>query len=255
MKIATWNINSINSRLAHVMKWLDSSGADVLCLQETRCAANKFPAGLIRGAGFHVEFVGESSYNGVAILSKHPISNVQKNLPDDDDESPKRFIAADVEGVRIVNVYVPQGTKVFSEKFELKLEWLARLRRYFDENCPRDSNLVLCGDFNVAPDDIDVFDPVRCSGKIHFSEPERAAIDNVMEWGFEDVYRILNPGVSEFSWWDMKTKRFQSNHGLRIDHIWASEEMADRCVKSWIDKEPRGWEHPSDHTPVVAEFE
>jgi len=255
MKIATWNVNSINARLKHVLKWLDSSQTDVVCLQETRCVDKKFPAGLIGAAGYYAEFLGEKSYNGVAILSKYPISNVEKNMPDDDEGSPKRFIAADIEGVRIVNTYIPQGTKLWTEKFDFKLDWLKRLRRYFDENCARDSDLLLCGDFNVAPDEIDVWDAARCDGRIHFSKPERAAMNRVMEWGFIDVYRMLNPYLREFSWWDMKTKAFSKDEGMRIDHIWTSEELAEKCRKAWIDKEPRGWERPSDHAPVVAEFE
>ncbi|NNE99569.1 MAG: exodeoxyribonuclease III [Pyrinomonadaceae bacterium] len=255
MKIATWNINSINARLEHILRWLDSTQTDVLCLQETKCRDSKFPIGPLGSAGYSAEFLGEKSYNGVAILSKYPISNVQKNMPDDVEESPKRFIAADVEGVRIVNIYVPQGTKPGTEKFDFKLEWLRRLRKYFDENCPRDSDILLCGDFNVAPEPIDVWAPARREGKIHFTRPERAAIDDLMEWGFTDVFRMLNPGLMEFSWWDKKTRAFSKDHGLRIDHIWTSEDLADRCRRSWIDREPRGWKRPSDHAPVIAEFE
>ncbi len=255
MKIATWNVISVNARLGHVLKWLDSSQTDVLCLQETKCADKKFPAGRISAAGYSSVFTGEPSYNGVAILSKHPISNVQKNMPDDDDESQKRFIAADIGGMRIVNIYVPQGTKLWSGKFKFKLDWLGRLRRYLDKNCPRNSSLLLCGDFNVAPNEIDVWDPARCEGRIHFSKPERDAIDQIMEWGFTDVYRMLNPGLREFSWWDMKTKAFSRNEGQRIDHIWTSEELAEKASRAWIDSEPRGWDRPSDHAPVVAEFD
>ncbi len=255
MKIATWNVNSVRSRLDHVLRWLDSTRIDVLCLQETKCVDEKFPIGPLSAAGYSAAFVGEKSYNGVAILSKHPISNVQTNMPDDDQESGKRFIAADIKGIRIINTYVPQGKRPGSEKFDYKIDWLSRLREFLDKNCSRDSNLLLCGDFNVAPHEIDVWSPARLEGKIHFSRPERAALIDVMEWGFTDVYRMLNPEAKEFSWWDKKTKAFKKNKGLRIDHIWTSEELAERCRAAWIDTKPREWKKSSDHAPVVAEFD
>ena len=255
MKIATWNVNSINSRLEHVLKWLKLSETDVLCLQETKCVDSKFPRAAFSEIGYSADMVGEKSYNGVAILSKHPISGVQKNMPDDEADAGKRFIAATIEGIRIVNVYVPQGSKPGTDKFDAKLEWLRKLRTYFDYNCSRDADVLLCGDFNVAPTELDVWSPARCWGKIHFSEPEKEAIDHLMQWGFEDVFRMLNPAAKEFSFWDLKVKWFERDKGLRIDHIWTSEELADRCRKAWIDKEPQTWERPSDHTPVVAEFE
>ncbi len=188
MKIATWNVNSVRARLDHILKWLDSTRIDVLCLQETKCVDEKFPSGPLSAAGYSAEFVGEKSYNGVAILSKHPISSVQKSMPDEDKESPKRFIAADIKGIRIINTYVPQGKKPGSAKFDYKLDWLRRLRKFLDKNCSRDSNLLLCGDFNVAPHEIDVWSPARLEGKIHFSRPERAGFDRCHGMG---VYRCL----------------------------------------------------------------
>ena len=254
MKIATWNVNSINVRLEHVLQWLESTGTDVLCLQETKAVDKNFPLEAINEAGFNVAFIGEKSYNGVAIISTHEIKNVQKNMPEDNDESPKRFIAADINDVHIVNTYIPNGTELWSDKFDFKLDWLQRLRQYFDNKCDVNSDVLLCGDFNVAPDEIDVWDVQRWTGKLHFSKPERAAMYNVKQWGMTDVFRKLYPNKQEFSWWDFRTNAFPKDQGLRIDHIWTSKSLADKCEDCWIDKEPRGWERPSDHTPVVAEF-
>jgi exodeoxyribonuclease III len=255
MKIATWNVNSINVRLEHMFQWLDSTGTDVLCLQETKSVDENFPVDMINAAGFEVAFMGEKSYNGVAIVSREAIKNVQKNFPGDDADAPKRFIAADISGIHIVNTYIPNGTELWTDKFDFKLDWLQRLRKYFDDKCSPDSNVLLCGDFNVAMGDLDVWDVARWTGKLHFSKPERAAMHHVMQWGFVDVYRKHNPDKKEFSWWDFRTRAFDRDQGLRIDHIWTSPPLADNCTGCWIDKQPRGWERPSDHTPVVAEFE
>ena len=253
MKIATWNVNSINVRLEHVLKWLNATKTDVLCLQETKCVDENFPLEPIEETGYNVVFIGEKSYNGVAILSTHKIENVQKNMPGDD-ASPKRFISADINGTHIVNTYIPNGTKLWSDKFDFKLDWLQRLRNYFDENCDESEDVLLCGDFNVAMEDLDVWSVERWEGKLHFSIPERAAMYHVKQWGFSDAYRKINPETQEYSWWDFRTNAFPKDEGLRIDHIWTSESLTEKCENSWIDREPRGWERPSDHTPVVAEF-
>ena len=254
MKIATWNVNSINVRLEHVLHWLASTETDVLCLQETKTVDEKFPVKPINEIGYKVSFIGEKSYNGVAILSKHEMKNVQKNMPDDDDGSQKRFIAADINGMHIVNTYVPNGNELWSEKFSFKLDWLQRLRGYFDNRCNVGSDVLLCGDFNVAMDKIDVWDAKRWTGKLHFSLPERAAMYHVKQWGMTDVFRKINPDLQQFSWWDFRANAFLKNQGLRIDYIWASRSLADKCKYCQIDAEPRGWERPSDHTPVVAKF-
>jgi exodeoxyribonuclease-3 len=254
MKVATWNVNSINVRLEQVLNWLESTKTDVLCLQETKSVDKNFPLEQISEAGYNVEFVGEKSYNGVAILSKHKIENVQKNFHDAELDAPKRLIAADINGVHIVNTYIPNGTELWTDKFDFKLDWLQRLRKYFDERCPADSDVLLCGDFNVAPDELDVWNVKAWEGKLHFSKPERAAMFHVKQWGFTDVFRQQNGDLQKFSWWNYRMGAFQKNHGLRIDHIWTSKSLAEKCVGCWIDKEPRGWERPSDHTPVVAEF-
>ncbi len=255
MKIATWNVNSINVRMPQLLKWLADTDVDVACLQETKCVDDNFPYQPIKDAGYHVAFYGQKSYNGVAILSKYDINDVQKNFPDDDDESPKRLIAATVNGVRIVNTYIPNGTELWTDKFTFKLDWLQRLRRYLDETCDLSKDVLLCGDFNVAPEELDVWSVPAWEGKLHFSKPERAAIHHVKQWGFVDVFRKMNTDLKEFSWWNYREGAWQRNHGLRIDHIWTSASLADRCIGCWIDKDPRALEKPSDHAPVVAEFE
>jgi len=255
MKIATWNVNSINARLEHLLGWLADTQTDVVCLQETKCVDEGFPFEAIKDAGYDAAFIGQKSYNGVAILSKHKIENVQKNFPDDESDAPKRLIAATIKGVRIVNTYIPNGTELWTDKFTFKLDWLQRLRRYFDETCSTNDKVLLCGDFNVAPDELDVWSVQAWTGKLHFSKPERAAIHHVKQWGFVDVFRKTNGDAQEFSWWNYREGAWQRNRGLRIDHIWTSEPLADKCSACWIDKAPRALERPSDHTPVVADFD
>lgn len=255
MKIATWNVNSINSRLEHVCRWLTETKTDVLCLQETKCVDDNFPYQPIHDLGYHTAFFGQKSYNGVAIISKTPPDDVVKGFPDDDGESQKRMIAATVGGIRIVNTYVPNGSELWSEKFTFKLDWLQRLRKFFDETCDKRGDVLLCGDFNVAPDERDVWSVAAWEGKIHFSKPERAAIHHVKQWGLVDTFRKMNGDAKEWSWWNYREGAWQRNRGLRIDHIWVSLALADKCTGCWIDRDPRAWEKPSDHTPVVAEFD
>jgi exodeoxyribonuclease III len=255
VKIATWNVNSIKSRLQHVLTWCEATQPDVLCLQETKCIDAKFPHQRIRSFGYdHIVFHGERSYNGVAIISKYPIAEVQKNFPDDEASAPKRLIAGTIDGIRVVNVYVPHGTRQGTDKFTFKLDWTARLRKYFNETYGTKDNVLLCGDLNVAPHELDVWNPSLWRDKVHFTKPERDAIQDLKKWGFVDVFRQINEDVKEFSWWDQFRHSFEKDRGLRIDHIWASPPLATRCLDCWIDKDPRGWEHPSDHAPVVAEF-
>ena len=254
MKIATWNVNSIAIRLEQVLNWLKTHDIDVLCLQETKCVDEKFPLEAIRNEGYNAAFMGQKSYNGVAILSKHSITDVQYNFPDDDADAPKRLIAATVENIRIVNTYIPNGTELWTDKFTFKLDWLQRLRKFFDVTCNTDGDVLLCGDFNVAPDERDVWDVKTWEGKLHFTKPERAAMHHVKQWGLVDVFRQINGDEKEFSWWNYREGAFFKNHGLRIDHIWTSTSLAEKCTACWIDKTPRTLERPSDHTPVVAEF-
>ncbi|MGD9630112.1 MAG: exodeoxyribonuclease III [Pyrinomonadaceae bacterium] len=255
LKVATWNINGINSRLRHILDWSARNDPDLLCLQELKCSDSRFPLQRLRSAGFpHIEFLGEKAYNGVAILSQHPLEGTQRNLPDDLPESPRRLLSATIRGVRIVNVYAPHGTKLGSEKFRYKIDWLRRLRSYLDSVSSPDEEVLLCGDLNVAPHELDVWKPSVWREKLHFTKEEREALLHVKRWGFVDVFRQMNDDVKQFSWWSNFHNDFEKDRGLRIDLIWASQQIAEACTGSWIDKVPRGWDRPSDHAPVVAEF-
>ena len=255
VKIATWNVNSVLARLPLVLKWLEVARPHVLCLQETKCTDERFPRETFAELGYSTETFGQAAYNGVAILSHTPCAGVQRGFPEDDTTAQSRLLAAVVEGVRVVNVYVPNGQAVGTDKYRFKLDWLGRLRSFFDVHYNQDMPVLLCGDFNVAPEDVDVHDPKLWRGRILCSEPERAGINKVKEWGLTDAFRLHTPEGGHFSWWDYRAGSFRRNAGLRIDHIWVSAALAARCTKVWIDKEPRGWERPSDHAPVVAEFE
>ncbi|MFN3329479.1 MAG: exodeoxyribonuclease III [Pyrinomonadaceae bacterium] len=255
MKIATWNINSISVRLEQVLRWLQETQTEVLCLQETKCPDDKFPVFELKFCGYETAFIGEKSYNGVAIISRYPIEKVQYNLPDDTADASKRLISCVIKGVKIVNVYVPNGTELWSDKYHFKLDWLMRLREFLDSNFRKDEDVLLCGDFNIAPDARDVWRVEAWEGKLHFSKPERAALEHLKKWGFVDVFRRCNGDVKEFSWWNYRENAFAKNQGLRIDLIWTSESLAQKCTACWIDKRVRAWERPSDHVPVVAEFQ
>ncbi len=255
MKIATWNINSINSRLQILLDWCKANQPDIVCLQETKCVDSKFPHKQLRALGFdYIETAGEKSYNGVAILSRSPVSSVERNFPDDDKDAPRRLIAGTVEGVRVVNVYGPHGGGIGTEKYAYKLEWFARLRRYFDEGFDTGEHVLVCGDLNIAPQPQDVWNVNFWKDRLHFTKPERDVIQKLKKWGFVDVFRQMNEEAGEYSWWDYSPWAFRKNLGLRIDHIWTSPPLAELCTDCWIDKEPRGLEHTSDHAPVVAEF-
>jgi exodeoxyribonuclease-3 len=257
VQIATWNVNSVIARLPLVVRWLESARPDVVCLQETKCTDEKFPHSTFAELGYHTAHWGAPAYNGVAILSCTPLEDVQRGFGLDGgselDVQP-RLITGIVADAHIVNVYIPNGQAVGSEKYAYKLRWLEQLHRFFDENFGRDDQIALCGDFNVAPEDRDVHDPILWRGKILCSEPERAGVDELKEWGLIDSFRLHTAEAGHFSWWDYRGGDYRRNAGLRIDHIWVSEPLADRSTRTWIDKEPRAWERPSDHTPVVAEF-
>ena len=255
MKIATWNVNSILARLPHVTRWLEKESPDVLCIQETKCADEKFPSLDFKAIGYDCLIFGQQSYNGVAILSKAGCASVQRGYVEDDATAHSRLVAADVAGIRVVNVYVPNGQFVGSEKYQFKLGWMKRLRTFFDESYEPNTPVLLCGDFNVAPEERDVHDPRLWQNRILFSEPERAALQHVKDWGFADTFRLHTEEAGHYSWWDYRAGGFRRNLGLRIDHIWVSPPLAKRSTRTWIDKEPRGWERPSDHAPVVAEFD
>lgn len=255
MKIATWNVNSISARLPLVLTWLESKRPDVVCLQETKCVDAKFPADAFAQLGYSIATHGQPTYNGVAIASILPIENVVRGFPDDDEAAQSRAIAATVGGIRILNVYVPNGSEVGSEKFAYKLTWLGRLRAYLDGHFQKDTDVLICGDFNVAPEDRDVHDPKAWVGNVLVSPAERRALARISAWGFKDAFRMHNEKTGLYSWWNYRQMAFTRNAGLRIDHVWVTASLADKCSAAWIDQETRAWERPSDHAPVVAEFE
>jgi exodeoxyribonuclease III len=254
VKIATWNVNSVLARLPQVLRWLEAAAPDVLCMQETKCVDERFPAGDFASLGYSCESFGQAAYNGVAILSRIKCEQVQRGLPDDDQGAQSRLLAATINGIRIVNVYVPNGQAVGAEKYYFKLEWMRRLRAYFDSHYQTSERVLLCGDFNVAPEDLDVHDPDLWRGRILFSEPEHDALSRIKDWGFVDAFRLHNSEDKQYSWWDYRAGAFRRNLGLRIDHVWVTRSLAEASTRVVIDKEPRRWEKPSDHAPVVAEF-
>lgn len=253
ISIATWNVNSIRVRQDAVLAWIERHLPDVLCLQETKVVDEKFPRAAFEALGFAVEAYGQPAYNGVAILSRRPLSDVVRGLPGEASDAARRAIAATVEGVRVVNVYVPNGEAVGSEKFAHKLAWLDRLRQAI-EPAPRDSALVLCGDLNVAPEPRDVHDPAAWEGNVLYHPDARAALARVTDWGLVDALRLHHHEGGLFSWWDYRMNAFKRKLGLRIDHILVSPSLAARCTACAIDAEPRAQAQPSDHAPVYATF-
>ncbi|MES2075259.1 MAG: exodeoxyribonuclease III [Pseudomonadota bacterium] len=251
MKIATWNVNSLNVRLPHVLKWLEENPVDVLCVQETKMTDDKFPAAAIEAAGYHVVFSGQKTYNGVAILSKLPISDVVKNNPHYEDAQ-QRILAATIAGVRVVCAYVPNGQAVGTDKYEYKLGWLAAFHQWLSEEAALHPQLAVLGDYNIAPEDRDVHDPAAWADQVLVSVPERAALTRLLELGLQDAFRLFDQAEKSFSWWDYRALGFRLNKGLRIDHILLSKALVARCSACVIDRAPRKWEQPSDHAPVIA---
>jgi exodeoxyribonuclease-3 len=254
MLVATWNVNSLRVRLPHLADWLAANPVDVIALQETKLPDADFPQAEIEALGFGAAFSGQRTYNGVAILARHPLEDVVAGIPGFEDEQ-KRVLAATVGGVRIIDVYVPNGQAVGSEKFEYKLRWFEALRQYVATELAKHPRLVVLGDYNVAPEDRDVHDPKAWEGSVHVSEPERSALQALLALGLEDVFRRFEQPDKSFSWWDYRMMAFRRNAGLRIDLILASRELAGKCAESRIDKAPRKLERPSDHTPVLARFD
>ena len=253
MKIASWNVNSLRVRLPQVLEWLHQSQVDVLALQETKTQDLEFPKEEIEAAGYQVVFSGQKTYNGVAILAKtapkDAITDV-KNL----DDPQRRILAATVDDVRVINLYVVNGSEVGSEKFAYKLDWIEKVTAHIKKEIKDHKKVVVLGDFNIAPDDRDVHDPDRWKDKILCSQQEREAYEKMLSLGLTDTFRQFEQEDNSFSWWDYRGGCFRRNHGLRIDLILASKALSDQCKISSIDKTPRSWERPSDHTPVVAEF-
>jgi len=256
MKLATWNVNSLKVRLPHVLQWLAENPVDALCLQETKLTDDKFPVAEIEAAGYQVAFTGQKTYNGVAIISKHTMTDVVKNIPSFEDEQ-QRIIAATIDagtdgGVRVICAYIPNGQSVDSDKYQYKLRWLDGLHGWLSKECAAHPKLALLGDYNIAPEDRDVHDPAAWAGQVLCSEPERAAFQRLLGLGMKDAYRLFEQPEKTYSWWDYRQMAFRRNMGLRIDHILLSEPLAAKCTACVIDKAPRKLEQPSDHTPVIA---
>ena len=251
MKIACWNVNSLKVRLPQVLQWLQTNPVDVLCLQETKLTDDKFPAAEIQAAGYQVVFSGQKTYNGVAILSRHEITDVVRNNPLFEDEQ-QRLLTVTISGMRIICAYIPNGQAPDTDKFQYKLKWLAGLQNWLTEQKQRYPELALLGDFNIAPEDRDVHDPAEWVGQNLVSEPERAAFQAMVALPLVDAYRMFEQTEKSFSWWDYRALGFRLNKGMRIDHILLSPELARRCQACVIDRVPRKWEQPSDHAPVIA---
>jgi exodeoxyribonuclease-3 len=254
VKIATWNVNSMNVRLPHVLEWLQNHEPDVLVLQEIKQLTEKFPADALAGIGYRSIASGQKTYNGVAVISKTAPTDPVTDFPGFEDPQ-RRVLAVTIDGMRIVDLYVPNGSEVGSEKYRYKLDWLASLKDFLAAEMRRHENLVVLGDFNIAPADEDVYDPEKWGDAILCSPLEREALGKLLDLGLTDVFRKFDQPEGTFSWWDYRAAGFRRNAGLRIDLILASASMAARCTASYVDKEPRAWERPSDHAPVIAEFD
>jgi exodeoxyribonuclease-3 len=253
MKIATWNVNSLKVRLPHVLDWLDASNADILCLQETKTTDEYFPAAELEAAGYHVAFSGQKTYNGVAIISKEKPENIITDVHGLEDPQ-RRILGATIDGVRVLDLYVVNGQEVGSDKYAHKLHWLEKVTDHISEQLQDHERFIVLGDFNIAPEDRDVYDPEAWHERILCSTPERDALQKILDLGLADTFRLFEQEEKSYSWWDYRAAGFRRNRGLRIDLVLASRALADSCVTCTIDKEPRRLERPSDHTPVIAEF-
>lgn len=253
MKLATWNINSLTVRLPQVLEWLAANPVDVLALQELKLTDDKFPVDAFTQAGYQVQCFGQKTYNGVALLSRVPATDVVKNIPGFDDEM-ARSISADVKGIRVIGAYVPNGQEPGSDKFEYKMAWLKGLRDWVRAELMKHPQLVLMGDYNITFDDADVWDPVGLKDTIHCTEEERYHLRALIALGLHDAYRLFEQPAKSYSWWDYRNAAFRRNQGLRIDHILVSDALKPLATGCVIDKAPRKNERPSDHAPVVVEF-
>lgn len=251
--IATWNVNSLRVRLPQLADWLAATKPDIVALQETKLPDADFPVREIAELGYEVAFSGQRTYNGVAILSRKPIKVLASGIPGFEDEQ-KRVLAVETDGLTVLDLYVPNGQEPGSNKYAYKLRWLEALESWLRGTLLNDRDVVVLGDFNIAPEDRDVHDPSAWEGSVHVSPPERAAYQKLLNAGLVDVFRSFEQPEKSYSWWDYRAAAFRRNHGLRIDLILATSSLAKRCVACDIDREPRRAERPSDHTPVIAKF-
>lgn len=253
MKLATWNVNSLNVRLPHVLDWLRDNPMDVLCLQETKQEDMKFPYEALKEAGYEAVHIGQKTYNGVAIISRHPMTDIERNIPNFED-SQQRVIAATINGVRVICAYIPNGQAVDSDKYQYKMRWLNALTDWLKIELVVHPKLILLGDYNIAPEDRDCHDPEAWLGQILVSPAEREAFQTLINLGLHDSFRLFEQDEKSFSWWDYRMMGFRRNFGMRIDHILVSDALKSTCIAATIDKAPRKLERPSDHTPVILEI-
>lgn len=250
MTLVTWNVNSVRAREARLLAWLAEKRPDVVCLQELKGVEATFPFEAVQALGYHATVHGQPTYNGVAILSRTPPTAVVRGLGDGVEDPQARLVAADVDGVQVVCVYVPNGGEPASEKYLYKLEWLRRLRMWLDRNARPDRPMVVCGDFNIVPNDADAHDAAAWRGTVLLNDEVRARLADLQAWGLVDVFARLHPEGGHFSWWDYRNLSFPMNKGLRIDLLLATAPVADRCVEAWVDRDQRKGTKPSDHAPV-----
>ena len=257
MRIASFNANSIRSRLHIILSWMAKYDCDVLCVQETKVTDQDFPVDAITQAGYHCAFTGQKSYNGVAIITRDQPTEVKIGLGKDTYDQEARVIRTVVNGIAVVNTYVPQGTAPDSPRFQYKLDWIMGMPDYFGAHFTPDDPIVWAGDFNVAPEPIDVYDPEGLAGSVCYHPDEHSALNHAKEWGFVDLFRKQHPGEgNQYTFWDYRIPNaFKRRMGWRIDHIWATVSLAEKCTGCWIDKEPRQAEKPSDHTFIAADFD
>jgi len=255
MKLITWNVNSIRTRLERLLAVLERHDPDVVCLQELKVTEDVFPVDDIKSAGYDTAVFGQKTYNGVAILSRVGLDDVRKGFDDGVEDSHARLVSAEIDGVRIINGYFPNGGTVGSDKWEYKLAWLSRIRKLLDRDFKKDQPLLVCVDTNVTVDDKDVAYPEAWADSVHCIPEARAALQNVIDWGLRDVFREKHPEGDLYSWWDYRRLGFQRGDGLRIDHILTTSVLADQCTSVEIDRDERKGEKPSDHAPVIAVFE
>jgi len=254
LKVATWNVNSLNVRLPHVLAWCDVAQPDILGLQETKLTDDRFPLQELQDAGYHSVFSGQKTYNGVAILSRAPSGDVVTDIPGLDDPQ-RRILATTIGDLRVINLYVVNGSEVGSEKFAYKLHWLEQVSAWIASEMQRFEKVIVMGDFNIAPDDRDVHDPESWKERILCSTAEREALQRILKLGLSDTFRQFEQAERIWSWWDYRMAAFRRNMGLRIDLVLASAALSRACTASYIDKDPRRQERPSDHAPAIAEFD
>ena len=253
LKLASWNVNSLKIRLEQVLAWFESTEMDILALQETKLIDENFPSAAFLDKGLHIAFAGQKTYNGVAVISRHPITEVITDVPAFIDPQ-RRILASTVAGIRLINLYVPNGAAVNSDKYLYKLNWLEQVTVFIQDQLMRYEHVAVVGDFNIAPDDRDVHDPVAWEGSVLVSPAERAAFQSVLSLGLQDSFRRFDQEENFFSWWDYRAAGFRRNRGLRIDHVLLNYKLSELCTHSFIDKEPRKSERPSDHAPVWVEL-